>query len=244
MSQFTLKLIALAAMLLDHLAKTLLTTQALSPLLGMELAAAVNTFMLVAGRMAFPIFAWFAAEGCRKSRNPGRYLLRLVIFALLSEIPFQLVFYGTWTPGFHNVIFTILLAAAAICGGRRLTDHGIPEAAAKVLPAVLAVVLGWVLQTDYNAWGVALILGIYYVPRERGKLLFLAAWVTVFQLIWHGMAQSYGAFSLQLLLWIGGMFAAVFLAAYNGNRGRGSKWLFYIFYPVHLLAIWGLMQIL
>lgn len=243
MSQFTLKLIALAAMLLDHTAKILLSTGILVPVLGMELNFQIQTAMTVIGRMAFPIFAWFAAEGCRRTSNPEKHLARLLLFAILSEAPFQLCFYGELSWGCHNVIFTLLLAAAAIYLGRRLT-RWIPAALANALTGAAAIALGWILHTDYNAWGVLLVLMLYNMPTEKGKLLALTSWITVFQLIWHGWnGQSLvwlsGSGSLQVLHWIGAMTSVPFLAAYHGGKGRNGKWLFYLFYPCHLLLLYA-----
>ncbi len=246
MTQFSLKLIAMLAMLLDHTAKVLLSHGVLTPLLGIENSRTLCVGMMVLGRAAFPIFAWFAAEGCRRTTDAGRHLLRLLIFALLSEIPFQLCFSDGLEPGCHNVIFTFLLASAAIFCGERIRTLPLPV---RLIPPVIAVVLGWVLYTDYNAWGVALVLMLYYLPTESGRLLLLAAWVTVFQLLWHGwngqsLSWLTASGSLQLLYWLGGMTSVGLLATYNGARGGGSKWLFYGFYPCHLLLLYGIAGII
>ena len=114
MTQFLLKLIAMLAMLTDHAVKTVIKTGTLSAWVGMETERMIRIAMLVIGRMAFPIFAWFAAEGCRKTSDPKRHLIRLLVFSVLSEVPFQLCFHGTLKPGATNVIFTMLLSALAI----------------------------------------------------------------------------------------------------------------------------------
>ena len=252
MTQFTLKLIALIAMLLDHTAKVVLRTGVLASWIGIENDMLVRNIMVIAGRMAFPIFAWFAAEGCRKTKSMGRYTLRLLIFAVLSEAPFQLCFYGAYENGIqlacHNVMFTLLLAVGAVFAGSWLETHRVPKPLACLIPACAAIALGWVLHTDYNAWGVALVLGLYYMPEQKGKLIFLAAWCTSFQLIWHGWNGSglnwlSGTGRIQILYWLGSMFSVPLLAAYSGERGRRSKWLFYGFYPLHLLALFLIAQI-
>jgi len=253
MTQFSLKLLALLFMLCDHFSKVVLSTGVLAPILGTEGNLWLRTMLTVVGRKAFPMFAWFTAEGCRKTANFPRYLLRLLVFAALSELPFQLCFYGAGESGFrlacHNVIFTLLLAAMAIYVGKLLEKRRVPRLAALLMPGALAVILGWVLKMDYNAWGVALILLLYALPEEKPRLILLAAWFTVFQLIWHGFdgqtlvwltdSNQYGI----LLQWIGGMFAVPLLATYNGEKGRRGKWLFYIFYPAHLAALYGLRML-
>ena len=246
MTQFILKIIALVAMVLDHSAKTALATGVLKPYLGIAGNQALLVTMKVLGRMAFPIFAWFTAESCRKTSNMGKYLLRLGIFAVLSEAPFQLNFYGGVSPACHNVIFTMLLAALAVYAGRRLNDF-ISSPWAQWIPAGIAICLGWFLRTDYNAWGVALILGLYYLPTERGRLAYLGTWGTVFQLVWHSwnghsLSWLHSAGRIQLLYWLGILAAVALLATYNGQRGRKSKWLFYWFYPGHLMLLYGLTR--
>lgn len=243
MSQFALKFIAMVAMLLDHTAKVVLSHGVLAPILGMELNNLICTSMVVIGRISFPMFAWFTAEGCRKSSRPGKYLGRLAIFAVLSEIPFQLCFLNRIEFGCNNVIFTLLLAAAGIYAAQQVHLKLIPDSMIKICIAVVVILLGWFLHTDYNAWGVALVIALYYMPTEKGKLLLLSAWITVFQLIWHGwngqtLNWLSGEGSIQLLYWIGAMFSVAFLATYNGEKGRGNKWLFYVFYPSHLILLY------
>lgn len=246
MTQFSLKLLAMIAMLLDHMAKVVLQAGLLAPWIGLENELLLRNFMIITGRMALPIFAWFTAEGCRRTSNMRKYMLRLLVFAVLSEVPFQLCFYGAYERGIHfgchNVMFTLLLAVGAVYFGACLERRKIPQMVAHWGPACAAMLLGWFLYTDYNAWGVALVLGIYYMPEKKGKLLFLAVWITVFQLIWHGWNGNgfnwlSGAGSLQLLYWLGAMFSVPLLAAYSGARGRCGKWMFYVFYPVHLMIL-------
>jgi hypothetical protein len=188
MTQSTLKRLAILFMFCDHFAKVVLSAGILRPVLG---AAGNEQLMILlesVGRIAFPIFAWFVAEGCRKTHNFPRYLGRMAIFAVLSEAPFQYCFYAAGENGLrlgcHNVMFTLLLAAAGIYASKLLENYEIPRMPAVLLPSILAVTLGWVLQTDYNAWGVALILMLYYLPEKKQRLILLACWMTVFMLLW------------------------------------------------------------
>ncbi len=248
MTQSTLKLLAMLFMLCDHFAKVVLSTDVLQTFLGIEGNEQLMIALETVGRIAFPMFAWFVAEGCRKTHNFPKYLGRMAIFAVLSEVPFQYCFYAAGknglTLGGHNVMFTMLLAAVGIDGAKRLKAHGVSKVVSGYIPCI-AVVLGWALQTDYNGWGVALILMLYYLPEKKHKLILLACWMTVFMLFWHGWDGSTfrwlhaGGTSL-LLMWLGGMFSVPILATYNGQRGRRIKWLFYVFYPVHLAVLYGI----
>lgn len=252
LTQFTLKLLALIFMLLDHTVKVLLPPGVLAARVGMEQEMLIRSTMLILGRASFPIFAWFAAEGYRKTSYMGRHCLYLLLFGILSEIPFQLCFYGADTGlrlGCHNVLFTMLLAAGAIYLSQIWEERGLSKTISIILTSATALFLGWVLHTDYNIWGVGLILALYYLPENKMRLIFLTAWISVFQLLWHSWNGSSlvwlsGAGSIQLLYWLGGMLGVALLATYSGQRGRGSKWLFYCFYPAHLAMLFVLSRIL
>lgn len=248
MTQFSLKLLALFCMLSDHVAKVVLSGGVLIPYIGIEGNLWLCTFMTMIGRIALPVFAWFTADGCRKTGNPKRYLIRMLLFALISEAPFQLCFYGAGYLGLqfgcHNVIFTMLLGAAGIIAGQELKKK-LPEVPVCLIPAVIVIALGWFLYTDYNAWGVGLIIFLYYLPTHRQKLIFLLCWSTVFELFWHGLDTGsliwlHGGDMNLILQWFGMLLSVGLLATYNGERGRKGKWLFYIFYPAHLLILYGI----
>lgn len=187
MTQSTLKRLAVLSMLCDHIAKVVLSTGVLRPMLGAMGNLLLMTMLVVIGRLAFPIFAWFVAEGCRKTGNFPRYLGRMALFAVLSEVPFQLCFYRAADYGLriacHNVIFTLLLAALGIYAAKVLMERRISKPAAALLSGVLATALGWGLKTDYNAWGVVLVLMLYYLPEDKTRLVMLGAWMTLFTLV-------------------------------------------------------------
>ena len=128
MTQSTLKRLAVLSMLCDHIAKVVLSTGVLRPVLGAMGNLLLMTVLVVIGRLAFPIFAWFVAEGCRKTGNFPRYLGRMALFAVLSEVPFQLCFYRAADYGLrsacHNVIYTLLLAALGIYAAKVLMERG------------------------------------------------------------------------------------------------------------------------
>lgn len=101
----TLKLIAAALMLIDHVGAILLPE---------------TVILRCIGRLAFPIFAFFIAEGYAHTRRFGRYLLRMAIWAAVSEIPFNLEFGHFFVPGRQNVLWTFCLALLTLRGLDRL----------------------------------------------------------------------------------------------------------------------------
>lgn len=148
----TVKIIAVLAMLIDHMAATLLIRYLAS---GMQAAQAAGTalawqqehailysayyFMRDIGRLGFPIFCFLLAEGFQHTRNVKKYALRLGIFALISEFPFNLAICGqTFNINYQNVYFTLLLGLLALCGFRFFENTEKPkEAGKKGLPAFL-----------------------------------------------------------------------------------------------------------
>lgn len=198
-----LRLLALILMLLDHIGRTLFPGQ---------------VWMVCLGRLAFPIFAFQTAEGYRHTRHFRRYCLRLAIFALISEIPFNLMVFGTlFYPAYQNVMLTLLLGLISC----QLYDRGTGWTALLMLP------VAGLLHTDYGAPGVIMVL-LFHVLRDE-KLLQL---LCLFAL----NAFGYGPFSLQTLA----VLAWVPISLYRGEKGKGGKTLqygSYVFYPLHMLIL-------
>lgn len=187
--------------------------------------------MRIIGRLAFPIYCFLLVEGFRWTHDVKKYLGRMFLFALLSELPFDLAFSGkVWNPAYQNVFFTLFLGLLTITGMRLVEQHfagtEIRKRFLRVgLDAVIVIagcVLALVLKTDYNFRGVMAIV-ILYLFRNRKKAQICAG-VVVF-LLMDGL-EMFAAISF-ILIWF-----------YNGTRGRQNKYFFYFFYPVHLLLLW------
>lgn len=223
-----LRWIALGAMLLDHL---------------WAMVVPGNQWMTYVGRIAFPIFAFQIAEGFRHTSNFKRYALRLLVFGVLSEIPFDLMYASTVFYPFHqNVMFTLLLGLLAIRQldrARRRRTAG--AAALGVLGAWLAGTLGMV---DYGGMGVLTVVVFYVfrdIPLARvGQLgclflldmvFFRGEYLTVELLGYTLELQTQGFALLALIpIWL-----------YDGEKGRGGRLLqygSYAFYPLHMLALY------
>ena len=209
LSGFQLKCIAILSMALDHTGAVLFPQE---------------IWLRCAGRLAFPIFCFLIVEGFVHTHDVYRYMARLGVFALISEIPYDLAFRGVCLEfAYQNVFFTLLIGIAMmkLLSVTRLW----PEKAAIL---ILAMWLAVVLRTDYNFRGILLIF-MLYVFREQ-KLLSAAAG-GLWNFLYTGTIQRYGVFS------------AVPMLLYNGKPGRRMKYFFYIFYPAHLLILYGISRI-
>lgn len=249
LSGTALKWIAIASMLVDHIGAIILHPLLLSLLVGAttsQLAAldaaqiaALNTayiWMRRVGRMAFPLFCMALVEGFTHTHNRNAYAVRLGLFALVSEIPFDLAFGTPFSLlATNNVMFTLLLAFLALWAAdwastRLLAESGGLSLLARVVIFALclaaAAYLAMNLGTDYSWFGVVLVGALYAARRSHvAQFVVGAAMVIVYCLISHGWLELYALAGLAVIL------------LYNGKRGRGMKYFFYVFYPAHLLLL-------
>ncbi len=201
MTGFQLKLLAMLAMTADHIGAVFFPE---IPLLRWI------------GRLAMPVLCFFIGEGLRHTRSPRRYLLRLTGFALLSELPFDLAFYGGIEWGHQNVYFTLALGLLALWA---IQSRGM-EGWLLALTAALAAEL---LGCDYGMYGVLLILLLDRFHRARSEQLAAAA---LLNLAFFGLQTQTLSLIALPLLWL-----------YNGKRGRDDRRLFYLYYPAHLCVL-------
>ena len=223
----TLKLIAVITMLIDHIGCTFcytlpIFTQPLFTALGKTVT--IYFILRKIGRLAFPIYCFLIGEGLRHTRNQIAYLARLLAFAVISEIPFNLMVSGKLTClSNQNVFFTLFLGALAIYCLQNIKCSLIK------IPAMLAILAASVvLKADYGTAGMVVIL-LIYVLRQYPIVQALA---------------GYPLFS-------GGVYAiAAFIpiSMYNGKRGFIKspvlKYAFYLFYPAHMLLLVAIKQLI
>lgn len=237
-----LKLIACVSMLLDHVGATLVMLLfSVGPNEYKGILLDLYDALRCIGRLAFPIYCFLLAEGSAHTRNPLRYGLRLAFLALLSEIPFDLAFFGGIEWSHQNVMLTLLLGLMALEGMKR-TDNGW----LKMLIAVpFALAAEWACA-DYGAKGV-LLIALFALTRGHkwaNLLQFFGMWCifspnhTMF-LDWivrfNRLGKVYPVTQEYALL------AMIPIAWYNGKKlgsSKAAQWGFYIFYPAHLLALW------
>lgn len=228
LSGTALKLIACTTMLIDHIGASCIETQcALSAYSSVGLARFDLVLRLI-GRLAFPIFCFLLTEGFAHTHDVKKYAGRMLLFALVSEVPFDWAFFGRpfyW--GHQNVYWTLLWGILAMsCLARyqsRKAGAGPKNsvaAAACGLGAAGCAMAAEYMNTDYGAIGVLLIILLWLLRESRRK-----------QCIAGGVLFS---FELTAPL------AFVLIWRYSGQRGRCPKWAqwaFYLFYPVHLAVL-------
>ena len=252
MSSFTLKIIALTAMIIDHT--------------GSVFSDYLPFYFRVIGRLAFPIFVYLVAQGFKHTRSPEKFLLRLFIFAIISEPAFdwalvrsQNILYGysPWTVDFlrnTNIFYTLFLGGMAIYVFTWLFDalsqkfsqlFGPDDDSARAISFLLAMLpvlffmhLAEMLSTDYGAYGVVFIF-LMYVVKPRKLMLLVFAVMNILQHRYTLMFIIEGTPIDAKWLWMipATLLTVPLIALYNGKRGPKLKLFFYAAYPVHLAIL-------
>lgn len=232
----TLKWIAIITMLIDHIGASVLTKRLLymnwypEEFGGVthEFVSQYNNLYYVMratriiGRIAFPIFCFLLVEGFLRTKNFKKYMLRMALFALLSEIPFDLVFAGEafyWE--YQNVMITLLIGMLTMYGCKVIEEKLLNRAGGFVAWAAcfaLGAVVAELLKTDYGAKGIIAIMVLYFLRNFK-----------LYQMI--GGALSF--------IWeMPAPLSFLFIGLYNGKRGMKMKYFFYLFYPLHLFLLY------
>lgn len=231
-SSTTLHILAMGMMLMDHLWATLLPGQ---------------EWMTCVGRIAYPIFAFMAVEGYFHTHSFKKYALRLLLFAVLSEIPFDLMYGGMMFYPFHqNVIWTLLLGLTGIHLMEKVKDRQKTWVYVVVAVVVTAVwtLLGTICMVDYYGAGILTIFTFYFF-RGRTWWCFLGQlaalyWINVEML--GGLMYPIEVFGVEFELCQQGfaLLALLPIWLYRGRLGYHSKTfqrICYGFYPVHMLIL-------
>ena len=201
---FTLKMIAVVSMLIDHIGAVLFPQ---------------NEILRMLGRLAFPIFAYTLVEGFMHTHDVKKYLMRLGILALLSEIPFDLAFNGTiLESGHQNVFFTLFLGILMLYLALKA-----PTNLQRIITIVAMLIIADLLCTDYSSMGLLMIFWFYQF-RENKIVKYIG--IALINALCMGGIQIYAILSL------------IPIALHSGEQGRKCKAFFYGFYPVHLLALY------
>ena len=246
LSGYHLKYIALFSMLLDHI----------GVIYQSHLSKMAYFLLRAVGRLSFPLFCFILIEGFFHTKNRKKYQVRLLIFALLSEIPCDLAFqylpadtldsllhsqqlpFRTFSSAFQeqNVLFTLFLGFTAMIFMENVSQYRRNIFYKNIDILIIFCCLSEVFQTDCGAAGILCIFFFYSIYKKRGDCTYLP--------LKSGLIGTLPA-ALPLLTYVSPFPVQVFALAdslilhcYSGEKGRGRKYFFYLFYPLHLLILY------
>lgn len=224
----TLKLLAIVTMLIDHFGAVVVARAAHEPGFDHAFWSSLYWPMRSIGRIAFPIFCFLLVEGFIHTSNVKKYLGRMILFALISEIPFDLALTGNFVDFyFQNVFWELAMGIIAM----KYLDY-VEKKKFKYMVQV-ALRLGIIaffafaaelLQLDYGMYGIISIVALYVFRQKKWSQLLVGA----ISFCWEQVAPL----------------AFLPIAFYNGKRGRSIKYFFYAFYPAHLLILYMIAKIM
>ena len=216
-----LKYIAFGSMFIDHFNKAIITPF----LTGTGPLVAITTIFDILGRIAFPIFAFMVVEGFFKTKSRWSYLRNLLIFAVISEIPYDMFqsaeFVNTWS---QNILWGLALGLFTIMVIDKLKAY-IKKRPLWVFVSLLIVALSslgsMLISSDYEYYAI-IIIYLYYIFYDKRLLASGLGYLVIIKEIYAILG-----------------FATVLL--YNGEKGKQNKIFNYLFYPVHLL-VFGIIR--
>ncbi len=227
LSGTALKWLAVISMLVDHIGASCLEAGVLSSTLVLRLADGgwgiyrLDRIMRLFGRLAFPIYCFLLVEGFLHTHDLRAYIRRMLIFAIISEIPFDWAFFRTpfyW--GHQNVYWTLLFGLCGMACLRKFSDEETSRRWLWVAGTLGCVIIAGVMRTDYDVTGVLIILVLYLLREHRTRQCLAGALMTAYE--------------------ITAPIAFIPVWFYSGERGYCPRYIarfFYIFYPAHLLVL-------
>lgn len=213
-----LKITALMTMLCDHIGCVLLSGEKYEQL---------YNIMRIIGRISFPLFCFMLVEGFCHTHDKKKYIQRLAVFAVISEIPFDIAFKGKIVNIYsQNVMWTLLIGFIAMY----FIEKYYHIAAARIFIIITGMIVALLLNTDYNLWGV-LIISILYLYRNNNAQKLILMSIALFA---QGQMEAFAVLSIPFIL------------KYDENKVEKPmpKYISYIFYPAHLLMLYMIKIIL
>lgn len=211
MTIFAIKIIACITMVLDHIKYVYIPIE--------------NFATLYLGRITFPLFAFLLTEGYVHTSNIKKYIERIIIFGIISQIPFMFfrTYVGDWL--MLNIMFTLMLGLMAILAYDKINNKFIS------IPLVILIILsGNLFKVDYGAYGVLLIFILYLFKDQKIFLTISYIGVVILHYYHIGCLNINYIFNIIFTL-----FPIIIILLYNGKQGRKIKYFYYWFYPVHMI---------
>ena len=225
LSQETLKLIACVTMFIDHFGRVIVPSFQIPWVVGLYYICRII------GRLSFPIYCFLVAEGMRRTRNAGKYILRLSIGILLAELPYDYLFRGGFHWGYQSVMVTLTLGAMMLFCMEKTEKSWL-----KAVVILFFAIAAELCRGSYGAGGIVLIaaFALFDLPLLQTVAFLMVNW----QLTSSATVRVCGIpFPIQLLA----TFSMLPICLYNGKKQSRSpviQWAFYLFYPVHLAILW------
>lgn len=225
MSSFVIKIIAIICMLCDHS--------------GDLLIGHLSIFNMI-GRIAFPLFAFQITIGYKYTHNLKNYMMRIFIFALISQIPYSIMNNMLSGSCFAlNIFFTLFLGLSAIYiydnFAKIYKSNKFLSYLIKFVLIVLIMAFSYFINTDYSIFGIALILFIY-IFYDKNKLFFSIGYfiLCLFGTLSYARILSFD-YLVQVYIFL--CLPLIFMLFYNGKKGPSAKYFFYAFYPLHIIIL-------
>ena len=218
LSGSALKTIALVCMIIDHIAAYLSSNFSAVLFTVGSRTITVYRIMRWIGRIAFPIYCFLIVEGVLHTKDRKKYAIRLLIFAIISEIPWNLVHSMKLTYSGQNVFFTLFLGCLALILYEKFEGDRVKQ----IICLLSLMIVSLILSADYGITGYCMIILMYALRENR-------------------LLQAVVGCSVLSSTWIAGL-AFIPINLYSGERGfiKGKvlQYCYYAIYPVHLFILY------
>lgn len=229
MSSFALHIIAMIFMLCDHMWATILDYE----------------WLTCIGRIAFPIFAFLITEGYIHTSNINKYIKRMVIFAIITEIPFNLMVSASPIYPFHqNVLWTFVISLLTL---KYLNFDNTKNIFKSILIIILAIIIATITMCDYFGAGVMMVVGFYIFRKSKFLQLLMMIYVNMILIQGYSYPIDIAGYTYYFPQQGFAVLSLIFIWLYNGKQGYHAKWFkifCYAFYPLHMLILYLLTIVL
>ena len=229
MSSFALHIIAMIFMLCDHMWATILDYE----------------WLTCIGRIAFPIFAFLITEGYIHTSNINKYIKRMVIFAIITEIPFNLMVSASPIYPFHqNVLWTFVISLLTL---KYLNFDNTKNIFKSILIIILAIIIATITMCDYFGAGVMMVVGFYIFRKSKFLQLLMMIYVNMILIKGYSYPIDIAGYTYYFPQQGFALLSLIFIWLYNGKQGYHAKWFkifCYAFYPLHMLILYILTIVL
>lgn len=229
MSSFALHIIAMIFMLCDHMWATILDYE----------------WLTCIGRIAFPIFAFLITEGYIHTSNINKYIKRMVIFAIITEIPFNLMVSASPIYPFHqNVLWTFVISLLTL---KYLNFDDVKNSFKSILIILLAIIIATITMCDYFGAGVMMVVGFYIFRKSKLLQLLMMIYVNMILIQGYSYPIDIAGYTYYFPQQGFAVLSLIFIWLYNGKQGYHAKWFkifCYAFYPLHMLILYILTIVL